>query len=1113
MSRRTAAAIAGQIGFSFDVPTPPVLVDQPARDTVAGALDRTLFVEAGAGSGKTDRLVSRIVALVGNGIPVDRIAAITFTEKAAAELASRIRAALAEAGDGAAAAAVDQAPIGTLHGFANRLLREHPVEAGLPPAFTVLDEVASDLAFEERWTAMLDRLLETDEGGLLVHLFDVDGIRLDGLRQAAIGFGENWDLVAARVASEAPPYAPPPLGVLLAAVEDHVTRWSDLVPAGDSSERLVDGPREAAALLRAGIVEPALAVQQLWDAAAKVPSTATRTGNRSVWRKTPAGAAGLEELRADTTALAGRLAEAQRAVRDARRLLLGAHLSTFTLESARERRALGELEFHDLLVLARDLVSTHPGVRRRVHDRYRCVLLDEFQDTDPIQLELAVRITADPDDPAHAGDWRALRPLPGRLFVVGDPKQSIYRFRRADISQYLETREGFAGEILHLTTNFRSAPEVIHWVNHVFDRLIRAEDAAQPAYVPLDPLPDRPEGTVRVVGELHPPKTPADALRRAEAASVAAGIRAAVADGWPVHERKPDGTSHARPCRLGDITVLLPARTSLPVLETELAAAGIAYRAENASLVYASDEIRTLLLALRAVDDPTDELALVATLRSALFGCSDADLFGWRTRLGRWDAHAPRPERLDDDPVADALDAIRDWADMRHWLTPAELLDRIVVERRVMELALGRPDPRDVWRRVRFVVDQARAWSEGGGAGLRNYLGWARRQASEGRYVADVVLPETDHDAVRIMTVHAAKGLEFPVVFVSGLTSRPQTRSGVGVAWPPGSWDLRTARDRASSVYDEYAPIDEQMDDAERVRLLYVACTRARDHLVVSTHRCERATTTRASPTARFTSAELLAEVSEGSAAEPLVPAQAVLPSAEPAALELAWDDAGAWLEERTRTLAAASRPAVVTATGLARDDDPGLRKDPVDLELPPWQRGRYGTAVGRAVHGVLQAVDLGTGAGLEALAADQAAAEGVADRQGLVAGLARSALQSAVVRDAAGGAPHWRELYVAAPVAGLVVEGYVDLLLRSAAGLTVVDYKTDAVRTGAELDERVVQYGRQLAAYALAIEAVSGEPVTRGVLVFCSLDGPREVDVPEWRTVVEALRAELTGA
>ncbi|HVL98213.1 MAG TPA: UvrD-helicase domain-containing protein [Egibacteraceae bacterium] len=774
----------------------PALSDQAARARIATALDETLFVEAGAGSGKTRSLVERVVALVHDGTEMRHIAAITFTEKAAAELRDRIRRTLEEqrdaAADGTPARArlqtaldqVDAAAISTLHAFAQRILSENPIEAGLPPNVAVLDEVASDIEFEDRWRSFRDALLaEPALRRCLLLAFAAD-VRLVDIRHLAAQFEANWDLVAdpRRIpwgASEPPAVVTDELveGIeALLARRDECADSDDLLCAyltdqvAPYLEQLRAAPDEfeALRLLKQG-----------------KPTLKFGHGRKGNWLDKASIAAGLTALGEARQQLADSVALAC-----LRRIAV--EVAGFTLEAAARRRTGGRLAFHDLLVLARDVLRGPHGVtvRDRLRGRYQRLLLDEFQDTDPIQIDLAVLIaSADPDAAAKA--WPDIAVEAGRLFFVGDPKQSIYRFRRADIDLFLAAR-GVFGDPVALTTNFRASPAVIGWVNHVFGQLIEPSTGSQPAYQPLDAAPartDSPVGPpVAVLGAaVHTdPDLRADGLREHEAADVAGAVVAAL--GWQVSERGPDGTERWRDATLGDITILLPARTSLAELEQALDARGIPYRAEASSLVYATREVRELMATLRAVADPTDQLALVTALRSPVFGCGDDDLFTYKVRHGgAWHLLADPPEGLDPaHPVGAAMRYLKGLHAELAWLAPAELADRVARDRRLFELGYAAGRPREVWRRLRFVIDQARAWSEAEGGTLREYLEWARLQASESARVAETILPETDDDSVRIMTIHAAKGLQFAITIVSGMTTASRGhRSRVEVAFPP----------------------------------------------------------------------------------------------------------------------------------------------------------------------------------------------------------------------------------------------------------------------------------------------------------------------------------------
>lgn len=242
----------------------------------------------------------------------------------------------------------------------------------------------------------------------------------------------------------------------------------------------------------------------------------------------------------------------------------------------------------------------------------------------------------------------------------------------------------------------------------------------------------------------------------------------------------------------------------------------------------------------------------------------------------------------------------------------------------------------------------------------------------------------------------------------------------------------------------------------------------------------------------------------------PFVPTIASRPALRPPE-PVAIPDRDTWLTERSDALKRASARTVVAATTLAREAaeaaDPGLDKQPRDLDLPPWQKGRYGTAVGRAVHGVLQVIGLADGAGLTAAAAAQAAAEGVANRQDVIERLARHALATTVAAEAAAG-EFWRELWVAAPIGDHLVEGYVDLLYRSPNGLVVVDWKTDQVHDDAAVAAKVARYRLQGAAYAAAVETATGEAVDRMVFVFLNDDGPVEVELPDLAAAIAEVKA-----
>ena len=1150
------------------------LADEVARHDITHLHDRTLFVEAGAGTGKTHSLVERVVALVRRGVPIDDLAVITFTEAAAAELRDRVRATLDQPDAGpnelAALAALDGAAISTLHGFAQRILAENPLEAGLPPIIDVHSEIGAQVEFERRWRAFLDVLLDDPAHTPLVQRAAVLGIELAHLKALARILEDSWDRVPT-APPERGPLGPIDLAPVVAPMREAVARRSVCRTDTDTMAAVLDA--RAAWLRQAGTATTPLDRLQVLDPVCR--GRFGRTGSKTNW---PDGA--LDEVRD----LVGGATEAAqqlraRAVDDVLRRLVD-ELGRFTLAGVEQRRAAGRLHFHDLLVMARDLLRRSPAVRRRLHDRYRHVLVDEFQDTDPIQIEIARLIATGLDDVADT-PWEDIATEPGRLFFVGDPKQSIYRFRRADIRLFLRVRDGVDTHERVLSTNFRTVPGIVEWVNRTFTEIMGEGTAdAQPAYNPLRARRDPADtGDVPVVAIGGPVEGTASERRSAASDDLARALHAAMDEGWQVEDRR---TGRWRAARWSDVAVLVPTRTGLPELRAAFDRAEVPYRIEASSLVWLTQEVRDLLAVLRAVDDPTDQLALVAALRSPGFGCGDDDLARYVTSGGRLDLRRIPDDRPADDPVVAGLTSLRALHDAAMWDEPSALVERVVRERHLMELATATPRPRDVWRRLRFVADQARAYADAEGGTLRDFLAWTDLQADETARVSETILPETDDDAVRVLTIHASKGLEFPIVAVTGIDRDPgEMRHGPNVQWTDDHTPEVSLRSGLAT--SGHAPLwdrEKGHETHESWRLMYVATTRARDHLLLCLHHdaargrpdnnvaarlhdiCGRhpdtwrtldaplvepatePTVDDAPPdgqlrldlgdTTPATGAPAAATVTATTATAPTphttasrgVAADAPERSASDEPPRAAPDPAARrraraeWISARASRLAEAARPSVVAATAVAGLRPPSAPADePVDApgpaepadrglgdEAEPWRRGRAGTAIGRAVHATLQTVDLARGTDLAAVATAQAAAEGIPQRTAEVERLARAALDAPSVV-AAATRRHWRELYLGATIDGVLCEGYVDLLVDGPDGLEVVDYKTDRAPDPQALAER---YRLQTATYALVVEATVGRPVHRCLLVVLGPSGATEVEIDELDAAKDEVRRLL---
>jgi ATP-dependent exoDNAse (exonuclease V) beta subunit len=1089
-------------------------LDQEARDRIVSAHDANLFVDAGAGSGKTKQLVDRVVSMVGCGYltSVSGLAAITFTENAATELRTRIREALeaasAEPGQTAQVRArcalaleqFDDAAITTLHGFAARLLTGAPLEAGLPPDFRVMDAVRAGIDRDAWWRTLLDNWYADQT------LADVwrTGLTLDlnpaYLKEVLASFDSNWDLLAAH------PITVQPLpalnaGALLGPLRQLVAYAGGRGPDNDPLAKRIDE------VLTPLLQEASAETDPLQVLAVLRGAPLNNGGNAGAWTK-----AGLDKA----TACAF-LSEA-RAARDAQLAAcragvtsaLAERLRRAVLEHAASRRDRGELWFHDLLVYAVKLLRDDDGIRAAARERWQVICVDEFQDTDPLQVEL-VHLAAG----LGQGSWAEAAIDSGRLFFVGDPQQSIYRFRRAAVGLFTQVRDHYDGGRLTILQNFRSRPGVLRVVNEAFGRLLGSD--ATTGYQPLVPARQNVAGDcgpdVLLIG--GPSAERIGAIRAAEADHVAATL-ARARGSWLVSGGTPETS---RPAGFGDMAILVPTRTPVGQLEDALDRYAVPYRIMSRSLVWESDTVRDLITVLQAVDDPADSVALVAALRHPMFGCSDDDLVAWKTAGGTWRYDAPAGgDAGDGGPVGDAMAALRRYHDLRWWLPVNVLLDRIIRERRAVELTAAHRRPRDHWRRLRFLTDQARMFLDSGGGGLTGFVSWAREQIDSAADAIETITPERDDDAVQILTIHSSKGLEFPIVAIAGINTAPVARGHV--IWPPDRPPEITLFHKFSTAGFVAAQHDESvLDQQEQLRLLYVGLTRAADHLVISLYHHPPGHGTPDTHAMRLS--YLLATLREAGAAyepaAPAVPARSPGPAAAAAsALEVPAEARRLFRTAREELLKSLVARLPTTATGLVGDAAAQSQEPPDPLEAPAtgpadWTAARSaggGAALGSTVHRALEILDLGE---TTDQAVNRAVTAACAElRVPHLAGEVRSRVQAALtapIIQLAATRRHWKEVPVVAQLGGRVVEGFIDLVVDTDEGLVIVDYKTDATQSAADIETKVHHYTPQIRAYAQALALATGRRVATPQILFCRPAGINTVHVP-----LEALPDPDTG-
>lgn len=827
------------------------LRDQDQRDRIRTALDENQLVLAGAGAGKTYALVERMVSTVRAGTPVEHLAAITFTRKAAGEMRERFQqrmrgaaqAATGEEAERLAAACdrVDRCFIGTVHAFCGRLLRERPVEAGLSPDFTevepreasALRRAAWDAFVEQRYRAGDARLDQLDAlGGHtedLFHFFEQRNTYREVPLKATHVPRPDLDAAVERVRA------------LMEAVAAHVP--ADPPKGRDPCMSAL--VRAQHLLAHHGLQSDADRVQllRLWAGPPTVKVT--------YWGEARAAATTLRDERLpafDEGVLQPVLTQWRQHVYQ--------HVTGLVDDAVdfyRDRRMeQGQLTFQDLLLRSAALLRDHPDVRRAFQDRYRRLFVDEFQDTDPIQARVLFYLAgADVTE----RDWRALRPEPGRLFLVGDAKQSIYRFRRADLDTFrfvADRLEATGGAVLRLNTSFRSLGAFCEWANTAFESVFGRHDAPYQAdFAPL--FKHRPEGDdahcVRTLTLDKVHRNRREDIVRAEAGRIARFITAACAGDTAFNGA---GTGAVLPptASPGDFMILTRDRRPLTWYAEALEAQGLPYDLVGGGALGEADEVQALVDMLEVVHSPENPLPLISYLRGPLVGLGDDELRAYKAAGGAFDYRAPVPEGLDEPAygrVQQAVERLRQaTADLRAE-APAVAFERILDRLRLIPFAAARPLGTSRAGNLMRLQALVRQWASQGWH-WGEIVTELRALVDDPEYeVEAMTLAVGRTDVVRVMNVHQAKGLQARVVFLadpysarrgSRTPDRHVTRRGADAYL-----SMPVRRKRGEHHTEVIAEPEGWADDAaeearyqaaEADRLLYVAATRARNLLVVS---------------------------------------------------------------------------------------------------------------------------------------------------------------------------------------------------------------------------------------------------------------------------------------
>lgn len=850
----------------------PPVSDEEARRRIREELHDNFVVEAAAGTGKTTMLVARIIAVLRRGIAdLDRVVAVTFTEKAAGEMKLRLRAGL-EKERGAPGITVDErvcldralrhlevARIGTIHSLCADLLREFPVEARVDPLFEVAAEGEAERLFEQCFEGWFqDTLRRPPEGvrRMLRRRSRGRGARgpRESLRDAA------WKLVGHRDFTR--PWRREPFE-RVAALDAAVEALAELAKLTERADELRDEFLSRALDPMRRFVEELGRRERVrkrdHDGLEAELFELSRLRN---WTYRLGGGRGLRadlmKKRDEVYALLTGTLESCSA--DLAACLHGELRSLAARYDDLKARA-GKLDFLDLLLRARDLVRHGQAVRAELQARFSRIFVDEFQDTDPLQAEILMLLAA--DDPG-CGQYLEARPAAGKLFVVGDPKQSIYRFRRADVVLYETVKERLVGrgaQLLYLTRSFRAAPAIQDAVNAAFAKVMTGAPAGQARYVALQhhragiagqpalvalPVP-RPYGEWGKVTDF--------AVRASLPDAVGAFVEWLINEsGWKVTERGSEGDALV-PIGARHVCLLFKRFQAYGDDVTRgyvraLEARRVPHVLVGGRSFHDREEVQAVRNALVAIEWPDDELCVYATLRGPFFALGDDALLAYREAAGEGghlgplhpmftmsstkgdSAEAPlSPDEEDVFAVAEALAILRRLHVGRNRRPIADTVEQLLGATRAHAGIAIWPTGEQALANVLRVMDLARSFEARGATSFRAFVDWLDGEA-EGGTAGEAPVVEEGTEGVRIMTVHRAKGLEFPVVILADPTAPLSFAEPSRHVEPDGGmWAEAIAGCMPVELLERRDEVL-RLDREEGIRLAYVAATRARDLLV-----------------------------------------------------------------------------------------------------------------------------------------------------------------------------------------------------------------------------------------------------------------------------------------
>ena len=1080
---------------------PKELIDQEARDKIMKEINRNILVEASAGSGKTSSLIHRMAALLKSGkFKVDEITAITFTRKAAIELKERfqqkIEDSFRETEDGKekgylreALSNLEQCYLGTIHSFCARLLRERPIEAGLDPEFTELDDLDDTLLKEEAWERYLLNL-KIEESPSLIHLEEL-GIKPSELTDC-------YKTVCTY--PEVKPFFPvSPKPNIKEAVKEMIS-FSD-----EASQYIPDE-------------EPKMGYDKLQEA---VLSVKRMKGFYDYIKEDYNKIKLLESFSNSEKVTLNRWTSKEKAkeYRDSIVLELQEKVINPTLQQWREycyadtikfvlpaveyyhqlRQKVSMLNFQDLLLKTSRLLRDYPEVRQYFQQKYKCLLVDEFQDTDPIQAEIIFYLTG---LDVYEKNWQKLIPRPGSLFVVGDPQQSIYRFRRADIAIYNLVKgliEKSGGQVLTLQANFRSLHSIGSYLNPIFEELFSSgQGKFQAVYSPMQTVwQDNPQylsGVRQLI--ISKGSNKSDTIRQ-DAQSIARVIRDMVDQGFKfvrTEEEIKTGTSASATYK--DFMILLRYKGGMDIYARTLAEYGIPFTVSGYTSLNESHQIKELLKLFRLMRDVENQVLIIAVLRGIFFGFSDDDLYQFKEAGGEFDFYKKIPEKLNlklKENFDRAFCRLKQFHLWTQKLPPVTAMEKIIIDSGLLSHSCLEGYNLNKCGELYFILERLRKAEAGEVIGFASMVDQLVKMLEAG--VEEELDILTEENTVRMMNLHKAKGLESPVVFLAisynSTTHEPtyyiertgQEPYGHFLVCRSNAYN-KGKRLAQPKNWEDYCRLEASYNEAEGLRLLYVAATRVKNLLVISSLNHKSNKSNPWLPLLKNIGEEMNITVPE-----------AVLPKAEVKEKESLLDDykktqkeCGQWMKDLSKSSYYEKTPTDF------KDEEKHRKIATVDVG---------GTAWGSAVHRIFdylikedpeeQLLSLHTGKALEKQGISPERKVELEElvqkfkKSDLYQRLKKAELKYSEVPFTINIEPT-HSLYTelnqqdSRPI---ILSGTIDLVFKEADGWVVIDYKTDRPKNEKDYPKLVEVYQKQITIYSQVWQEITGEQVKQSSIYF----------------------------